>query len=128
MLLLNYTHPLTDEQRETLTTLLGQHPDIRDIPTHVDRNQPLTHVATALADDAGLSPHEWQTIPLLLNPPALSPVAIALLAELHGRCGYFVPILNVRPVAGVVPPRYEISEIIALQELRDTARQRRTPK
>jgi hypothetical protein len=128
MLLLNYTHPLTDEQRETLTTLLGQHPDIRDIPTHVDRSQPLPHVATALADAVGLSPHEWQTTPLLLNPPALAPVAIALLAELHGRCGYFVPILNVRPVAGVVPPRYEIGEIVALQELRDTARQRRTPK
>jgi hypothetical protein len=27
-----------------------------------------------------------------------------------------------------VPPRYEIGEIVALQELRDTARQRRTPK
>jgi hypothetical protein len=125
MLLLNYAHPITDDQADQIETLLGERADIRNIPAQVDRAQPLAEVAVALADGAGLSPHEWQTTPLLLNPPALAPVALALIAEIHGRSGYFVPIVNVRPVAGAMPPRYEIGEIAMLQDLRDTARHRR---
>ncbi len=122
MLILNCAHPLTDEQRAHITALMGETPEVCDIPTHIDRSQPLAEVATALADAAGLSQQQWQTTLLLLNPPALAPVATALLAELHGRCGYFPPIINVRPVAGAVPPRYEIGEIVSLNDIREHAR------
>lgn len=64
---------------------------------------------------------------MLLNSPALALVALALQAEMHGRCRYFVPALNIRPVSGALPPRYEVAEIVALQALRDAARQRRAP-
>lgn len=125
MILLNYTHPLTDEQRAQLVALLGAEPTVRQIASQVDRSLPLAEVAVALADAAGLTSAQWQTEPLLLNPPALAPVAAALLAEIHGRCGYFVPILNVRPVAGALPPRYEVAEVVGLQQVRERARQRR---
>jgi hypothetical protein len=125
MILLNYAHPITEEQRDQLAALVGDVPEIREVATHIDRALPLSQVARELADVAGLSPAEWQTVPLLLNPPALAPVTAALLAELHGRCGYFVPVVHIRPVAGALPPRYEIGEIVGLQEIRDTARQRR---
>jgi hypothetical protein len=125
MLLLNYAHPLTGDQRTQLESLLGAAFEVRDIPAHVDRALPLAQVAAALADAAGLTAEAWQTEALLLNPPSLAPVALALHAELHGRCGYFVPILNVRPIAGATPPRYEIAEIVALQQIRDGARGRR---
>jgi hypothetical protein len=125
MLLLNYAHPIADDQRAQLAALLGAAPDVRDIAAQVDRGLPLTQVAAALADAAELAPGAWQTTELLLNPPALAPVALALLAELHGRCGYFVPVLNIRPVAGASPPRYEIAEVVALQLVRDDARERR---
>lgn len=122
MLILNYAHPLTDEQQTQITALVGKTPEVCDIPTHIDRSLPLAEVAAALADAARLSQHQWQTTPLLLNPPALTPVATALLAELHGRCGYFPSIINVRPIAGAVPPRYEIGEIVSLNDIRDHAR------
>jgi hypothetical protein len=125
MLLLNYAHPLTPEQREQAAALLGAAPEVRDIPTHVDRARPLAQVAAELADAAGLTAAAWQTTRLALNPPSLAPLALALLAELHGRCGYFIPILNIRPAAGALPPRYELAEVVALQALRDTARARR---
>ena len=126
MILLNYAHPLTDAQRDQLAALLGEAPTVRDIAAEVDRAQPLTQVAAALADAAGLTLGEWQTQTLLINPPALAPGALALIAELHGRCGYFVPALNIRPVLGALPPRYEVAEIVDLQTLRDHARRRRT--
>lgn len=91
----------------------------------VDRSRPLAEVARQLADAAGLSTEEWQTRPLLLNPPALAPVALALIAEIHGRSGGFPAILNVRPVVGSTPTRYELAEVLNLQAVRDAARARR---
>ena len=125
MLVLNYAHPLSDEQLRQLEMLLGSRPDIRDLPNQVDRSRPLADVARDLADAAGLSPREWQTLPLLINPPGLTSTALALIAELHGRCGGFLSILNIRPIADSTPTRYEIAEITNLQAIRDKARMTR---
>lgn len=70
-------------------------------------------------------PEEWQATPIVLNPPALAPVALALIAEIHGRSGGFPALLHVRPVEGSLPTRYEIAEVVNLQALRLDARGRR---
>lgn len=124
-LTLNYAHPLTDAQLADLDRLVGEATRVVAITAQVDRSRPLAEVAHELADAAGLSPDEWQTTPLLLNPPALAPVALALIAEIHGRCGGFPAIINVRPVPGSVPTRYEVAEVVNLQAIREQARARR---
>jgi len=78
-----------------------------------------------LVDRVGLGPEGWQTTPLLINPPGYAPAAVVLLAELHGRMGHFPAVLRLRPVEGSVPTRYEVAEIVNLQEVRDRARTRR---
>ena len=126
MLLLNFTHPLTSEHLAQLETLTGQAvAEARLIATQLDPEQPFAEQVTALADRCGLSAQEWQTLPLLIVPPALNFIAVALLAELHGRMGYFPACLRLRPIAGSLPPRYEVAEIINLQDVRDAARGRR---
>lgn len=124
-LVLNYAHPFTEEQLERVSALLESFPEVRFIPTEVDRTLAMGEVARELADAAGLNSTEWQTLPLLINPPALTPLALSLIAELHGRCGYFPPIINIRPVRDVLPPRYEVAEIVNLQALREQARSQR---
>jgi hypothetical protein len=128
LLLLNFAHPLTEAQLAQVSTLLDERPTVRDVLVQIDRDRPLVEAARELADAAELSPIEWQTLPLLINPPGLAPLALALIAELHGRCGHFLPILNIRPVEGALPPRYEVAEIVNLQELRDAARAWRIKK
>jgi len=125
MLLLNFAHPLTNDQLTNVVALVKVQPEVRTIPTQADRSRPLGEVAIELADAAGLSSDEWQTLPLLINPPALAPLSLALFAEMHGRCGYFPPILNIRPVEDALTPRYEVAEIVNLQALRDHARAQR---
>jgi len=78
-----------------------------------------------LADSMGLTSAEWQQAPLLVNPPALSAVAVTLLAELHGRMGYFPPAVRLCPVEDALPPRYQVAEIINLQQQRNDARRQR---
>lgn len=126
MLILNYSHPLTPAQLSQLEALTGSPiTEVRDIPTQLDTDAPFGPQATALAEAAQLAPEAWQTEPLLLVPPALNFAAVALLAELHGRMGYFPPIVRLRPVPGALPPRYEIAEVLDLQAQRDAARKKR---
>lgn len=126
MILLNYAHPLTELQLRQLVAALGDTPQIHQITSQIERSQPLAEVAAALADAAPLDAQAWQTSPLLLNPPSLAPLALALVAEIHGRCGYFPPILNIRPLAGAVPPQYELGELVDLNQIRQIARARRS--
>ncbi len=92
---------------------------------HFDVGYPFAEQVTALINDLDLTSTEWQQSALLIILPSLNHIAAVVLAELHGRCGYFSACLRLRPVQGSLPPRYEVAEIINLQEIRDTARTRR---
>jgi hypothetical protein len=128
MLILNFSHPLTEEQLaqvEGLTDKGENITEVRDIPVQFDHSRPFVAQVTALVEACGLSAGEWQTTPLLIVPPALNFIAVALLAELHGLMGYFPDCLRLRPVAGARPLRYEVAEILDLQTIRDAARRGR---
>lgn len=126
MILLNLSHPLTAVQRAQIEQLAGQ-PIDRTIEemAQFDLDQPFAEQAAALVDCLGLTPAEWQQESLLLIPPSLNFGAAALLAELHGRCGYFPPIVRTRPAPGSLPPRFEVAEIVNLQKIREIARGKR---
>lgn len=126
MILLNFTHPLTADHLARIETLTGQPVGrVIDVETQFDVEAPFAPQVTDLVDSIGLSSTEWQTAPILVNPPALNVIAVTLLAELHGRMGYFPPVVRLRPVAGSLPPRFEVAELINLQAVRESARQAR---
>jgi len=126
MLLLNFSHPLSAEHLAQIEALTGERVERTiELPTQFDLQQPFVPQVTTLADAVGLTPSEWQTLPLLINPPALNAITAILLAELHGRMGYFPAVVRLRPVAGSVSQRFEVAEIVSLQAVRDSARQRR---
>jgi hypothetical protein len=126
LLLLNFSHPLTAEQTAQLETLTGQ--GVRRviaIPTQFDNGQPFLPQLQDLLAQVSLSTQEWQSEPMLVIPPSLNFITALLLAELHGRMGYFPAMVRIRPVAGVLPLKYEVAEIINFQEVRDAARKTR---
>lgn len=126
MILLNFSHPLTPTQLQQVETITGQKVErVVEVNSQIDPQRPLIPQVVALADAVGLSPAEWQTLPLLVNPPSLNFIAVALLAELHGRCGYFPAHLRLRPKSGSVPSQYEVAEVLDLQAVRDAARRKR---
>jgi hypothetical protein len=126
MILLNFSHPLTDAQRAQIEALTGAKIE-REIhlPAQFDHQQPFAAQLAGLMAQAPLTPTEWQNEQILVNPPSLNFIAVMLLAELHGRMGYFAPCLRLRPVKDALPPRFEVAEILNLQALRDEARKRR---
>src|SRR6266566_3905591 len=126
MLILNFTHPFTPEQREQIQTLVApiSIEEIRTIPVQIDQAEPLEPQITTIVDTVGLSSEEWQTRQLLINPPGYAPAAFVLLAELHGRIGHFPALIRLRPKPGPVTS-YEVAELLNLQTIREEARERR---
>ena len=131
MILLNFAHPLTQEHIAQIESLTGEAVErVVDIPSQVDTEQPLAPQIAAMADAAELTAEQWQTAAILVNPPALNFSAVTLLAELHGRMGYFPSCLRMKPMVDaegnrVIPPRFTVAEILNLQAIRDEARKRR---
>ena len=126
MLILNFTHPITPEQRAPQIEALANASieEVRTIPVQIDQGEPLEPQITAIVDAVGLSSEEWQTRPLLINPPGYAPAAFVLLAELHGRIGHFPSLIRLRPKPGPVTS-YEVAELLNLQTIREAARKRR---
>ncbi len=125
MLILNFTHPLTDEHKAQIESLAGTSIDeVRTIPVQIEQDEPLTPQVAAIVDASRVTPEEWQTRQLLINPPGYAPAAFVLLAELHGRIGHFPALIRLRPKSGSLPS-YEVAELLNLQAIRDAARRRR---
>jgi transposase len=128
MILLNFSHPITGPQRGQIEALIGNHQSItRELAAlpQFDEQQPFGPQVQALLDEIDLLPAQWQGEPILVVLPSLNFIAAALLAELHGRMGYFPPAVRTKPVAGVVPRQFEVAEILDLQAIREAARKSR---
>lgn len=126
MLLLNFSHPLTDGQQAQIEALTGAAIQrVIAMMPQFDEQQPFGPQLADLLAQIDLSPEQWQSEPILVALPSLNFIAAGLLAELHGRMGYFPPVVRIRPVAEAIPRQYEVAEILDLQALRDRARQLR---
>jgi hypothetical protein len=126
MIIVNFTHPLTEQQRAQVEQLTQQPIEaVRDVLCHFDNQRPFAEQVSERVDAADLSSASWQQAPILINPPAFAPAAAILIAELHGRMGYFPALIRMRPIPGSSPTQFEVGEIINLQAVRDEARTRR---
>jgi hypothetical protein len=127
VLLLNFSHPLTPAQLEQVEALTGASVErVIAVPAQFDTEQPFVPQVEALLATVPLTADEWQTAAILIVPPALNFITAILLAELHGRMGYFPAIVRSRPVTESTPPRFEVAEVINLQAVREKARLHRS--
>ena len=125
--LINFAHPITPEQKEQIQAIINDDMRVIDIKTQLDNDAEFGPQAVALVDqtvEALGGPEAIQATPIIVSLPGLASAAAAVLAELHGRMGYFPPIVRLRPVPGPVR-RFEVTEIIDIQGLREAARTRR---
>ena len=126
MILLNFSHPLTDDQTSKIEELSGQTlREEQQIAVEINNELPLMAQIIQIVDKVILESREWQTHPLLINLPGYAPAAACLLAEIHGRSGHFPAIIKIRPVPNSLPTTYEVAELIDLQSARQESRRRR---
>ena len=122
ILVLNFAHPLTTQQRAQIEELSNTTiEDIITIPTLINEEEPLQPQITSLIDALDQSTPNWHKRNILINPPGYTPAAFLLLAEIHGRIGHFPTLIRMRPKHGSVTT-YEAIELLNLQTIRDAAR------
>lgn len=125
MIILNFSHPLTQTQQEQIEHLAETSiEEVRTIPVQIDQDQALEPQIVAALEAAQLTTEQWQTLPLLINPPGYAPANAVLLAELHGRIGHFPVLIRLRPQHSIITT-YEVAELLNLQIIRDNARKHR---
>lgn len=126
MIILNFSHPLTEQQLEQIRQMVSEPIEqVLSLPVHFDNTLPFLPQLETLVKKIPFHGDEWQSRSILVNPPSLNFITALLLAELHGRMGYFPPILRLRPMENALPPRYEVAEILNLQQVREAARKQR---
>jgi hypothetical protein len=126
MILLNFSHPLTDAQVQQVTERVGQAPaQVRNVRVQFDLEADFATQVVDLIQGLDISAEEWQGGAWLVVLPSLNFIAAVLLAELHGRLGHFPAIVRLRPRAGAVVTEYEVAEILNLEQVRQQSRARR---
>ncbi len=123
MLIVNFSHPLTDANIDEIAVLAGTRPSgVVDVSSAIDPMMPLLPQIEKVIDQAGLTPKQWQTEALIMNLPSLNYGAAVMLAVLHGRMGYFPTVLRLRPDHSSIPMRFCVVEIMDLQAVRESSR------
>jgi len=126
LIVINFAHPLKDDQVFRLEELCGQAVTrVVAVATQFDHDQSYAGQVLELVDAVSLSADEWQTEQLVIVPPSLAAIACLVVAEIHGRAGYFVPIARLSPRPNTVPPLFDVVEVIDLSRQREAARTRR---
>ena len=126
MILINFSHPITADQQKKIEAITNQSiSEVFETKVNFNLQEAFAPQVEALLDQIPLTERQLQELPILINLPALNYIAGLLLAGLHGRMGYFPPVIRLRPVAGLVPPQYEVAEILELQAFRDEERRKR---
>lgn len=125
--IINMGHPLKAEHIEQILewTCEAATPDVRVIKAQADNEAPFSTQAKDLVKACGLTPEEWQTKTIVLIPPGLAPLALCVMAEIHGVSGHFKSIVRMKPLAGVSPPTFVPAELVDLHLLRNLAREQR---
>lgn len=125
MIILNFSHPITDLQREQIESSTSRQINkIIQIPSQIDVNKPIPDQIEDMLNQAGLDSIEFQTQPILINLPSLNFSTAILLAKLHGRMGHFPSIIRLRPSESKGVHIYEFAELLNLQLIRDESRRR----
>jgi len=121
----NFAHPLTSAHCQKIADLVGERVEAINIHFQIEPRYPLEPQVEAMVDGLGLTPREWQTESFIFNLPSLNYGTAVLLAQLHGRSGYFPAIIRLRPAADSLPVPFEVAEVINLQAVRERARRKR---
>ena len=119
-------HPLTPDQKRQIeereNRFIGE---VIEVPLHFDPSRAMKPQIERSIEVTGLAIDEWSSQNLYLILPGLAPAASAVLAYVHGLRGSFPKVIWIyqNPEDRT---RFDVAQILNLQDLRDTAREKRT--
>lgn len=112
MIVLNFSHPLTDDQKNKIEYFTNQRIDrLIEIMAKFDFAKPFTPQVHELFNQTRLTKIDLQYNVIAVNLPALS-IGAGLMTELLIRKGCNINFIRLSPVAGSLPPIFEVAEVV----------------
>ena len=127
-IILNFSgHPVLPGQLKAIEKILQwPSPKVIDVPVVTiakDRNF-MTNIVKAI-EKVDLSPVQWQASNIVALPAGYSAIWSIVLAEIHGRLGYFPDVVHLQPSAAAAAEKFEVAEIMNLRQVRHASRVKR---
>ena len=127
-IILNFSgHPVLPGQLKAIEKILHwPSQQVIDVPVGTiaeDRNF-IGNIVKAI-DKVDLSPVQWQAASIVALPAGYSAIWSVVLAEIHGRLGYFPDVVHLRPSGVTSAEKYEVAEIMNLRQVRHASREKR---
>lgn len=129
MIVLNFSHPLTPEQKIELTGLI-EYPEgspaaltVQEVereivvPSQMDNGQPFIPQLYRKFSEIPLTKWEWENADIVVNPPSYAPACAAVMVMLYEKTGNFPKTIRIRPVQGATPPRFEVAEVMRVGDI-----------
>lgn len=125
MIILNFAHPLNSTALEALASLLEGDVvgEVKNVTVKVDNERSFLDQAQEVTESVGWTSQQWQTNRFVVVPPGYAPFACTLLANIHGRTGFFPAMLRMKPSGGT-PPSFTPAEVLSLHAVREESRER----
>lgn len=127
-LVLNFSgHPVLSGQLDAIQTMMlwpvSEVIDV-EVGTIAEDRKFVASIVRAI-EKIGLSPEQWQSAGIVAVPAGYSAIWSVILAELHGRLGYFPDVVHLRPTPPGSAEKYEVAEILNLRDIRHSSREKR---
>jgi hypothetical protein len=127
-LIINFSgHPVLPGQQKDIGQMMHwQTPEVITVSLgNVAEDHHFVSTIEKAVEKVALSPEEWQSTPLVVIAAGYTAVWSVVLAELHGRLGYFPDVVRLRPASTASNEKFEVAEILNLREVRHNSRDKR---
>ena len=112
MIVVNFSHPLTDDQKRKIEYFTNQRIDrLIEIMARFDFTKPIALQVNELFNQTRLTRTDLQYNVIAVNLPALS-IGAGLMTELLIKKGCNINFIRLSPVAGSLPPTFEVAEVV----------------
>lgn len=119
-------HPVHSAQKSAIEHLMHwQEAEVLDVPLgNVPEDEHFIPAIEKAIDRLDLTTKEWEQ-PMVVIPAGYAPIWSVLQSILHGRLGHFPDVVRLRPCDPLTGQKYEVAEIMPLQQLRHESRGKR---
>ena len=128
MIILNFSHPLTDYQKEQIRKKLSmpvsewKKSKIVRVDCYINIDRSLPSQINKILD--GLPAKVWHQH-IAFVPPPIAHSAILIMISIRERCGYYPQSIRIKREKKSLPPQYVVAEVIDLNSFRETSRAKR---
>jgi hypothetical protein len=112
MIVVNFSHPITEAQKSQIEILTASPVEIRNVRVQVDQDRSLMPQIQALLDAVGFASDGWQQ-PLIINLPGLAIVAVLLVQEIKQRAKE-LKLIRLQPVQDALTVTYRVAELLEI--------------